>query len=78
MWKCHVVYESRTRMTLLLWEVNSTGYRRPPTNMVSLFSAKQCRKVVSQIRIFVLIMVWLKGERKVNTTSKISAQGLSK
>jgi hypothetical protein len=28
MWKCHAIYESHPTVSLLLWEVNSTGYQR--------------------------------------------------
>jgi hypothetical protein len=48
-------------VSLLLWEVNSTGYQRQSQLLVvSLISMKQCRKVVSQTRRFVLFMVWSK------------------
>jgi hypothetical protein len=48
MWMCHVIYESRRRSVII-----TLGYQlymipeAVPTTMVSLISAKQCRKVVS-------------------------------
>jgi len=44
---------------------------------VSLISTKQCKKVVSQIKIFVLFLVWSEGEWKVTATAKAFACGLS-
>jgi hypothetical protein len=68
MWKRHFIYESRPC---------SVVSEAVPTTAVSLISAKQCKKVVSQTDRFVLFMVWLEGERKVTATEKTSARGLS-
>jgi hypothetical protein len=48
----------------------------PPT-IISLISAKQCRKVISQIKKFVFFVVRTQSERKVATTSMNSVTGLS-
>jgi hypothetical protein len=78
MWKHHVVYESRPRSVIIT--LGDQLYRVPeavPNTVVSLISMKQCRKVVSQTRIFFLCMVRSKGEQKVTATAKTSAWGLS-
>jgi hypothetical protein len=58
LWKCHVVYESRPhRVTITL---KKKLYRIPeavPPNVISLISAKQCRKVISQMGMFVFFMI---------------------
>jgi hypothetical protein len=49
LWKRHVVYESRPRSVIIT--LNRKLYRIPeavPPSVISLISAKQCRKVISQ------------------------------
>jgi hypothetical protein len=78
MWKHHVVYESRPRSFII--SLGDQLYRLPEgvrTIVVSLIFMKQCIKVVSQIEIFVLLMVQSEGERKVTKTAKTYARGLS-
>jgi hypothetical protein len=48
----------------------------PPT-VISLISAKQCRKVISQTGKFVFFVVHAKSERKVATTSMASMKCIS-
>jgi hypothetical protein len=58
LWKRHVVYESRPRSVIIT--LNRKLYRIPevvPPSVISLISAKQCRKVISQIGKFVLFMI---------------------
>ena len=63
MWKCHAVYDSRPRSVIIT--LGKKLYRIPktlPATTVSLITAKQCRKVISQIGKFILFMVSSKGE----------------
>ena len=59
-------------LLLLLWEKNCTGLLEvplPPT--ISLFTAKQCSKLISQTRKFVFLMIRPQGKKKtVATTSR--------
>ena len=57
LWKHHVVYESRIRSVIIL---NKKLYRIPeavPPSAISLISAKQCRKVISQTGKFVFFVI---------------------
>jgi hypothetical protein len=78
MWKCHVFYESRPCSVVI--NLGGRIYRVPeavPNTMVSLISAKQCRRVVSQTGIFFLFTARSKGERKVTANTKTFGRGLS-
>ena len=78
MWKHHVVYESRPRSVIIT--LGKKLYRIPetlPATAVSLITAKQCRKVISQTGKFVLFMVRSEGERKITATSTASTQNPS-
>jgi hypothetical protein len=58
LWKCHVVYESRPRSVIIT--LNRKLYKIPeevPPSVISLISAKQCRKVISQMGKFVFFMI---------------------
>jgi hypothetical protein len=58
LWKRHVVYESRPHNVIIT--LNKKLYRIPetvPPNDISLISAKQCRKVISQTGKFVFFMI---------------------
>jgi hypothetical protein len=58
LWKCHAVYESRPRSVIIT--LNRKLYRIPeavPPSAISLISAKQCRKVISQMGKFVFFMI---------------------
>jgi hypothetical protein len=62
MWKFHVAYESSPH-NVIVWEEISIGIQKVVlTNVVSLFSTKYCRKVISQARKFVLFMFHFKSK----------------
>jgi hypothetical protein len=78
LWKCHDVYESRPRSVIIT--LDKKLYRISevvPSTAISLISAKQCRKVISQIGKFVFFMIHAQSEWKVAATSMDSATGLS-
>jgi hypothetical protein len=78
LWKCHAVYESRHRSVIIT--LNRKLYRIPeavPPSAISLISAKQCRKVISQMGKFVFFMIRSQNERKIIATSSVSAVDLS-
>jgi hypothetical protein len=78
LWKCHVVYESRPRSVIIT--LNRKLYRIPeavPPSAISLISAKQCRKVISQMGKFVFFMILSQNKRKITTTSRVSTTDLS-
>jgi len=73
MWKRHAVYESRPRSVIVT--LGKQLYRIPeavPKTVVSLITAKQCRKVISQTGKFVLFMIRSERKRKVAATSTTS------
>jgi hypothetical protein len=58
LWKHHAIYESRPRSVIIT--LNKKLYRIPeavPPSAISLISAKQCRKVISQMEKFVFFMI---------------------
>jgi hypothetical protein len=58
LWKCHVVYESRPCSVIIT--LNRKLYRIPkavPPSSISLISAKQCRKFITQTGKFVYFMI---------------------
>jgi hypothetical protein len=58
LWKRHVVYESRSRSVIIT--LKRKLYRIPeavPPSAISLISAKQCKKVISQTGKFVFFMI---------------------
>jgi hypothetical protein len=76
--KCHVIYESRPRSVIIT--LNRKLYRIPevvPPSAISLISAKQCRKVISQTRKFVFFVIHSQNERKMTSTSRVSTANLS-
>jgi hypothetical protein len=78
LWKFHVVYESRPRSVIIT--LNRKLYRIPeavPPSVISLISAKQCRKVISQTGKFVFFVIHSQNKRKTTTTSRVSAPDLS-
>jgi hypothetical protein len=78
LWKGHVVYESRPRSVIIT--LNMKLYRIPeavPPTAISLISAKQCRKVISQTGKFVFFVIRSQNKRKITTTSRVSATDLS-
>jgi hypothetical protein len=78
LWKRHVVYESRPRSVIIT--LNRKLYMIPeaiPPSVISLISAKQCMKVISQMGKFVFFMIRSQNKRKITTTSRVSATDLS-
>jgi hypothetical protein len=78
LWKHHVVYESRPRSVIIT--LDKKLYRIPevvPPTAISLISAKQCRKVISQTGKFVFFVIHAQSEWKVAATSMASVTGLS-
>jgi hypothetical protein len=76
--KCHVVYVSRPHGVIIT--LNKKMYRIPeavPPSAISLISAKQCMKVISQTGKFVFFVIHSQNERKITTTSRVSAADLS-
>jgi hypothetical protein len=58
LWKCHAVYDSRPRSVIIT--LNKKLYRIPeavPPSAISLISAKQCWKVISQMGKFFFFMI---------------------
>jgi hypothetical protein len=77
LWKCHVMYESRPCSVIIT--LGRQLYRIPevaPT-AISLISAKQCSKVISQTGKFVFFMIHAHSKQKVVATSVASTQSLS-
>jgi hypothetical protein len=72
------VYDSRPRSVIIT--LDRKLYRIlevvPPT-AISLMTAKQCRKVISQTRKFVFFVIRAQSEQKVVATSMAFAAGLS-
>jgi hypothetical protein len=78
LWKRHVVYESRPHSVIIT--LNRKLYRIPeavPPSAISLISAKQCRKVISQMGKFVFFMIRSQNKRKITATSRVSVADLS-
>jgi len=78
LWKHHAVYESRPRSVII--SLNRKLYRIPeavPPSAISLISAKQCRKVISQTGKFVFFVIRSQSERKIAATSRASMTDLS-
>jgi hypothetical protein len=74
LWKRHAVYDSRPRVVIIT--LGNKLYRIPeialPTT-ISLVTAKQCSKLISQTRIFFFLMIHPQGKR--NTVAMTSRQG---
>ena len=78
MWKRHAVYESRPRSVIVT--LRKQRYRIPevvPSTAVSLITAKQCKKVISQTGKFILLMIRPERKHKTAATSTTSTQGHS-
>jgi hypothetical protein len=74
LWKQHVVYESRPRVVIIT--LGNKLYRIPeiaPPTTISLVTAKQCSKPISQTRKFVFLMIRPQGKWK--TVAMTSRQG---
>jgi hypothetical protein len=73
LWKHHVVYESRPRSVIIT--LNKKLYRIPevvPPSVISLISAKQCRKVISHTEKFVFFVILSQSEKNIVATSMAS------
>ena len=78
LWKHHVLYETRHHSVIIT--LNKKLYMIPeavPPSVISLISAKQCRKVISQTWKFVFFMIFSQNKRKITTTSRVSVVDLS-
>jgi hypothetical protein len=78
LWKRHVVYESRPRSVIIT--LGRQLYRIPevaPPTAISLISAKQCSKVISQTGKFIFFVIHAHSKQKVTATSVASTQCLS-
>jgi hypothetical protein len=78
LWKCHAVYESRPRSVIIT--LNRKLYRileAVPPSAISLFSAKKCRKVISQMGKFFFFVIRSQNKQKITATSRVSATDLS-
>ena len=76
LWKIHVVYESRPRAVIVTF--GNKLYRIPevpPPATISLVTAKQCSKLISQTRKFIFLMICPQGKKK--TVATTSRQGSS-
>ena len=65
LWKWHVVYESRRYFVIVT--LGNKLYRIlevPPPVVISLVTAKQCSKLISQTRKFVFLMIHPQGKKK--------------
>ena len=64
--KWHVLYESRPRVVIVT--LGNKLYRIPevpPPPTISLVTAKQCSKLISQTRKFVFLMIRPQGKKKI-------------
>jgi hypothetical protein len=78
LWNRHVVYESRPCIFIIT--LGRQLYRIPevaPPTAISLISAKQWSKVISQTGKFVFFVICAQSKKKVVTTSMASTQSLS-
>jgi hypothetical protein len=78
LWKRHVVYESRPRSVIIT--LNWKWYRIPeaiPPSTISLISAKQCRKVISQTGKYVFFVILSQNKRNIIATSRVFVADLS-
>jgi hypothetical protein len=78
LWKRHVVYESRPHSVIIT--LNRKLYRIPeaaPPSVISLISAKKCRKFISQMGKFVFFMIHSQNKKKIIATSRVSTFDLS-
>jgi hypothetical protein len=65
LWKRHFVYDSRPRVVIIT--LGNKLYMIPeiaPPTTISLVTAKQCSKLISQSRNFVFLMIHPQGKRK--------------
>jgi hypothetical protein len=78
LWKCHVVYESRSHSVIITLDRKLYKIPKVVTPIsISLIYAKMCQKVISQTRKFFFFMIHTQSEQKVATTSMALVIGLS-
>jgi hypothetical protein len=78
LWKHHVVYESRPHSVIIT--LNMKLYRileAVPPSAISLISAKQCRKVISQTGKFIFFVILSQNKQKITATSRVFVANLS-
>jgi hypothetical protein len=78
LWKRHVVYESRPHSVIIT--LNRKLYKIPkavPPSVISLISAKKCRKFISQMGKFVFFVIHSQNKRNITDTSMVSMANLS-
>jgi hypothetical protein len=78
LWKRHAIYESRPRSVIIT--LNRKLHRIPkvvPPSDISLISAMQCRKLISQMRNFFFFVIFSQNKRKITATSRVSTTNLS-
>ena len=78
LWKFNAIYESRPRSVIIT--LNKKLYRIPeavPSSAISLISTKQCRKVISQIGIFVFFVIRSQSKKNIVATSRAFVVNLS-
>jgi hypothetical protein len=76
MWKRHVVYESRPRTVIITLGRKLYGIPKfIPTTTISLITAKQCRKAISQTGKNFLFMAHYEGEHKIIMTLVLTQDG---
>jgi hypothetical protein len=78
LWKRHVVYESRLHIVIIT--LGRQLYRIPevaPPTTISLISAKQSSKVISQTEKFIFFVIRAHSKKKVVSTFVNSTKSLS-
>jgi hypothetical protein len=78
LWKFHALYESRPHSVIIT--LNKKLYRileEIPSSFISLISAKQCWKVISQKVKFVFFVICSQNKRNIIATYKVSMADLS-
>jgi len=76
LWKQHVVYESRPRTIIIT--LGCKLYKIPEVDQptaISLISAKQCSKIISQTGKFVFFLIPSQSKGKIVATSVAPAKG---
>jgi hypothetical protein len=78
LWKRHVVYESRPHSVIIT--LNRKLYKitkAVPPSVISLFFAKQCKKVISQTEKFLFFIIHSQNKQKIIATTRVSEFDLS-
>jgi hypothetical protein len=78
LWKHHVVYDSRPCSAIIT--LNKNLYRIPeaiPPSVISLISAKKCRKVIFHMGKFFFFLILSQNEKNIAATSRVFVDNLS-